>query len=142
MGLYEIKNINELLKYLPGLVRLFEEGRLDGLWKDSMTKEEFVADITNNFNLLKCFGLLDSSDNVKYFFAVSSYSTVGSIWIFYVGFDYRDYTKSLFSLLKNYLQDFGLTEFRFYTRKLTRSYDRWISKLGAEKFQVTYQIKL
>lgn len=142
MGLYEIQDINELLKYLPGLVKLFEQKKLDGLWKDSMTSAEFVADLTNGWQALRCFGLLDKSSNPRYFFAVSAERHVGTVWIFFVDYEAREQTKNLFHLLKNFLKESGLTEFRFHTRKLTRSYDRWISKLGAEKFQVTYQIKL
>lgn len=142
MGLYEIKDIVELLKYLPGLVKLFDEKKIDGMWKETMSNEEFLADITNGFKSLRCFGLMNQDGSIKYFFAVSEFQSIGSIWIFYVQHEYRDHTKDLFSLLKNYLTEKGLTEFRFYTRKITRSYDRWISKLGAERFQVTYQIIL
>jgi hypothetical protein len=142
MGLYEIKDITELLKFLPGLVQLFDDRKIDGMWKEVMTREELIADITNGFGSLRCFGLIDPKGQLKYFFAVSQTDCIGSVWIFYVGHEWRDHTKNLFSLLKNYLFHEGFSEFRFYTRKLTRSYDRWISKLGAERFQVTYQIKL
>jgi hypothetical protein len=142
MGLYEIKDINELLKFLPGLVQLFDEKKIDGMWKEVLSKDEFVADLTNYFKSLRFFGLLDEKGQIKYFFAISETESIGSVWIFYVGYSFRDQTKLLFSLLKGQLKQSGLTEFRFYTRKLTSSYDRWISKLGAERFQVTYQIKL
>lgn len=141
MGLYEIKDLGELLQFLPKLVKLFDAGKLDALWRDSIQKEQFVADLTNNSNNLKFFGLLDEKGDVKYFFAVTAF-TVGDVWLFYVALEHRAHTKSLFALLRDYLKDLGLVEFRFNTRKLTSSYDRWISKLGAQKFQVVYQINL
>lgn len=140
MGLNEIKSFEDLLAFLPFLVRLFEQ--LDGLWEADLSKEDFAAAILNKHGKATYYGIKNDKEIVYFISVVKETETRSTFWLFYVNKDYREHTKNLLGMLKSELKSKKVETVRFTTSRLTRAYDRWVSKVGARKYLMTYTIDL
>lgn len=141
MGLNEIKTLEELLAFLPLLVKLKSE--LDGYWAYNMNAAEFVAELTNRFQKDSFYYGIKNGNEVYYFIAVDRISNKKAIfWLFYMNKDKRDHTKGLLDTLRAEFVRKGCKTAEFTTTRMTRSYDRWVSGFGAVKTSLTYTLTL
>lgn len=141
MGLNEIKSLQELLEYLPLLVKLHRD--LNGYWAANMTSAEFVAELTNRFQKDSYYFGIKNGDDLYYFIAVDRInSTKACFWLFYMAKDKRAHTKNLLDSLRAEFKHKGYKTAEFSSPRITRSYDRWVTKFGATKSHITYSLIL
>jgi|SRR5690606_17356815 len=140
--LKEIPNILELADFLPALCSLHQE--LDGKWEDELDETDFFIKLLSNFsNDSRYFGDFDESGNIKYFIAVlRQESEIALFWLFYMNPDYRTETRGVLDELRQFLNDSGYREVRFSSTRITKSYQRWVEKFGAEPYEIIYKLKL
>ena len=141
MGLVEITDIRELIAFLPLLVKKHKE--LGGYWEADLTTEDFVAAITNRYGKDVTYYGLRNGDKLTYFIAMIYTGTESAnFWLFYIDKEQRQHTKNLLAILKAACKARGIKHMQFVTSRITRSYDRWVSKFGAKKFLLTYKLEL
>lgn len=141
MGLIEITDIRELIAFLPLLVKKHKE--LGGYWEAELSTEDFVAALTNKFGKDVTYYGIKNGDHLVYFIAMihTNDSTI-NFWLFYIDKDSRQHTKNLLLMLKSVYKEKGYKFGTFVTSRITRSYDRWVSKFGATKSLLTYKLEL
>lgn len=141
MGLNEIKTLNELLQFMPLLVKLKKD--LDGYWAYNLNSSEFVAELTNRFQKDSFYYGLKYGDELYYFIAVDRVKPTKAIfWLFYMNKNKREHTRNLLNTLKSEFARMGCKKAEFTTTRMTRSYDRWVSSFGATKTSLTYSLNL
>lgn len=141
MNLTIINSLEELVKFLPSLVKVFKQ--LDGVWEKDLSTEQFVVMLMDKFgDDTVYYGEL--KDGVLNYFIAVSYQKNNSawFWLFYVDKNYRFNTNTLLELLRVDLKSSGVTSMLFSTSRMTKSYDKWVKKFGAEKHLITYKLKI
>lgn len=141
MNLHRIESFSELLGFLPHLTRLHSE--LDGIWEPDLSKEEFTARVANTFNPNNYFfGEIAKQDLVYFVLLTKDTDDKCFFWLFYMNKEYRQFTKELLFELKQFTKDLGFKTCDFSTTRLTKSYDRWVRKFGAEPHTINYRLPL
>ena len=141
MNLHKIESFNELLGFLPHLTALHSE--LDGIWEPDLSQAEFAARVANAFTPGNhYFGQIENGHLVYFVILTKETDSKCFFWLFYMNKEYRQYTKSLLLELKQFAKDLGFITCDFSTTRLTKSYDRWVRKFGAEPICLTYRLIL
>jgi len=141
MQLHRITDFNELLGFLPHLVRTHAE--LDGIWEPDKNKEEFVSMLTNEFKPSSYyFGEIKDKELAYFVVVLRETDKKAFFWLFYMNKNYRLQTRSLLLELHAFAKSLGFEEAELITTRLTKSYDRWISKFGWVQKAITYRLKL
>jgi len=142
MTLKRISNIVELAQFLPELVRLHSD--LDGKWEDELDQDTFFLKLLSNFREDSYyFGELNDDGHLKYFIATLPQDREKALfWLFYMNPDHREETRALLGDLRGELKRLGFKEVRFSTTRLTKSYQRWVEKFGAEPYELIYKLHL
>jgi len=141
MGLVEISDIRDLIAFLPILVKKHKE--LGGYWEADLSTEDFVAALTNKFGKGVTYYGIKNGDQLVYFIALIHVNDSSvNFWLFYIDKNYHQHTKNLILMLKNVYKEKGYRTATFVTSRITRSYDRWVSKFGATKSLLTYKLEL
>lgn len=141
MGLVEITDIRELIAFLPLLVKKHKE--LGGYWEADLSTEDFVAALTNRFGKDVTYFGIKNGDKLIYFIGMIRTGEESlNFWLFYIDKEYRQHTKNLLMILKSTYKERGFKHALFVTSRITRSYDRWVSKFGAVKHLLTYKLEL
>lgn len=142
MGLKEITTLEELIKFLPFLVKVHKEN--EAISKTQGTVQDFIAKVTNMFGHgAYYFGLKDEAE-LYYFMIVlrGEKKEDACFWLLYINKTKRTATKNLLHVLKAEMKARGVKHAEWQTTIMTRSYDRWVSKFGAYKFALTYKMEL
>lgn len=142
LKLKRITNFEELLTYVPKLVAMYRD--LDGLWAPELNEQEFVAELLELYRPDSYyFADVSPEGEILYFTAVYAQDSKRLFfWLFYMNPKYRNETKRLiFDMIEIAKKDGFEVCYTSSTRKES-SYERWITKFGAEKISVTYRIKL
>lgn len=141
MQLHQITDFNELMGFLPILVRTHAE--LDGIWEPEKTKEEFVSTLTTEFKSTNYyFGAIENGKLAYFVVILRETDTKAFFWLFYMNKDYRLQTRQLLLDLKLLLHNLGFRRVELVTTRLTKSYNRWISKFGAQPVALTYRMEI
>lgn len=136
--LRQITNLSEFLVLLPKLVRLSD--KLDGLWEPDMTPGTFAARIMSVFQEESAFFIEEEGDEFKYVAVLHrDAEKTWYFWLFYMNPNFRSLTKDVIQEIKAFCQSRGIQTLRFSTTRTTRSYERWVTKLGATKYAIVYQ---
>jgi len=142
MGLVEIKTFEELMRFMPLIIRTYKD--LDGLWEGGTDLADFLQLLTDNFNTpgSHYYGI-KVDDKLFYFVVILPCELhIATFWLFYVNKDKRAYTKSLLDTIRAECKRNGYKHLNFTTVRMTRSFDRWVTKLGAVKHSLTYKLPL
>lgn len=141
MNLKRVETFETLLSLLPSIAQLHSD--LDGIWEPDLSREEFVAELTNKFNSSNFF-FADVEDGKLIYFVVMLRDTNERcfFWLFYMNKDHRHLTRDLLAQLKQFVKNLGFQVCDFSTTRLTKSYDRWVRKFGAEPICLTYRLIL
>lgn len=140
--IHRIESLTEMLELIPVITKLHKQ--LDGLWEPDLDDGEFVNELTNSCihggilfaekaedGKLKYVALLKPENAEHYVF-----------WLFYMNPKFRDITRSVINELIDFCHHNKIRRVRWATTRLTSSYERWISKFGARKFAMLYQLEL
>ena len=141
MNLKRVETFEELLSLLPSVAQLHSE--LDGFWEPDLSREEFVAELTNKFNASNFFFADVENGKLVYFVVVLRDTNERCFfWLFYMNKDHRHLTRDLLAQLKQLVKNLGFLVCDFSTTRLTKSYDRWVRKFGAQPHTLNYRIIL
>lgn len=141
MKLHRLEDFSELLGFLPHLTSLHSE--LDGIWEPDLSKEDFTARIASTFKPYNYyFGQIENGRLVYFVILTKDSEDKCFFWLFYMNKEYRQFTKELLLELKQFAKDLGFKTCDFSTTRLTKSYDRWVKKFGAEPTCLTYRLVL
>lgn len=142
MGLVEILTFDELRRFLPLLLKVHKE--LDGFWEEGINEADFVALLTEQFFIkdTKFYGLKHENELFYFMAVVPRGVDKCHFWLLYVNKTKREYSNKLVETVLSELKRLGYKKLTFSTTRMTRSYDRWVSKFGAQKQSLTYQISL
>lgn len=141
MGLQEIRNLNELIGFLPLLARLHQQ--FDTISNTQGTLADFIASLTNNFGKDAYYYGLKKDDELYYFFVVHVLNkTEACLWLVYINKTKHSYTKNLLSVLMSEFRRKGIKHAEFTTTIMKKSYERWVSKFGAKKHSITFKLEL
>ena len=139
--LKQITNLSEFLTLLPKLVRL--SSKLDGLWELDMNPGQFAARIMSVFQSESAFFVEENGDGFKYVAVLhKDGENMWYFWLFYMNTLYRNMTKDVLSDLRVFCQSKGIKTLRFTTIRTTRSYERWVTKYGAVKHAIVYELEI
>lgn len=142
MGLVELKTFEELMRFMPLILRVYKD--LEGLWEGGTSMADFVQLLTDSFNPPNShyYGIR-VDDKLFYFVVITPYEEgIGNVWLFYINKDKRQYTKAFLETLRAECKRNGYKQLIFNSGRMTRSYDRWVTKLGAVKHSITYKLHL
>jgi hypothetical protein len=142
MGLFEIKTFDELRKFIPLLVKIHRD--LDGFWEEGINESDFVALLSEQFfrNNTGFYGIRDG-ETLHYFIAVVDRGDgFCHCWLLYINKNSRVHSTNLIKTLKSEYKRLGYSKMTFTTTRITRSFDRWVSKFGAQKSSLTYKMEL
>lgn len=141
MGLIEIKTLQELIAFLPLLVKM--HGQFDALSETQGSAAEFVANLTNNFGKNSYYYGLKIDNELCYFIVVLyDGGTDACFWMLYINKEKRQYTKNLLYTLRSEFKRKGVKTAEWKTTILKRSYERWVGKFGAKKHAIIYKMEL
>jgi hypothetical protein len=142
MGLIEITSFAALRAFIPLLVKVYKE--LDGYWEEGIGVEDFVALLSEQFYTpgRRFYGLQINGELCYFISVVQRSTTECHFWLFYVNKNKREHTTRLVNTLFSELRRGGYKELTFTTTRMTRSYDRWVAKFGAQKKSINYKLDL
>jgi len=142
MTLRCLTKITELAEFCPKLVAL--HSTLEGKWEPDLTQGEFFISILNNFEQGSYFfGDFTKEGEIAYFAVLAKENaTRAFFWLFYMNAKLRTETKGILDDLRVFMKAEGFFTVCSNTTRMTRSYERWIQKFGAEKVAITYQFNL
>jgi len=130
------------MRFMPLILRVYKD--LDGLWEGGTSMADFVQMLTDNFNPPNSHYYGIRVDDKLFYFVViiTTEPGIGTVWLFYVNKDKRQHTKAFLETLRAECKRNGYKRLNFCSARMTRSYDRWVTKLGAVKHSITYQLPL
>lgn len=129
------------MRVLPKLVKL--SSSLDGLWDPDMNAGEFAARVVSVFQQESAVFCEEDEMGFKYAAILhKDDAECWYFWLFYVNVKYRDLTRAILADIKQFCADRGIKKLRFSTTRTTRSYERWVTKFGATKHAIVYQLQL
>lgn len=142
MKLRRITDLKELAKFTPKLLELYDT--LDGRWEPDSTSHEFLGDLISHFGEDAYFlGDLDEKGEIVYFAVILRETDEKAFfWLFYMNKGYREVTKSILVLTKEFLRTEGFSVVYSQSTRTSSSYERWLEKFGAEKAAIVYKFKL
>lgn len=144
MKLKLIDNIQELLCYMPTLLESFR--RRPWMFGKKFTEEQFVKTIIDDFMAGR--GLTAGArrgDKVGCFFHTQfdpNDDNVLVVWYAYSDPHFRKYTVAWIKRAVEIAASFGRGELQWYSYYITRSYRRFIAKLGAKPIRVMYSLNV
>ena len=109
-----------------------------------MSKSEFLEETVRRFqNDSWYFGKLDEEGEIVYFAIIQRQNATEAFFhLFYMNPKYRDFTKEVTKLLKDFMRNQGFARCFLSTTRLTQSYDRWLEKQGAVLHSKIYKLDL
>lgn len=140
-----IETVQRMGDYLPHLLNLFKTHR--ELFEDDMDEYKFAnklfSSLNDRSNLF--FGRI-ANNRLEFFVCTSSLPYEGKsvklVWLCFSHPSCREYTYAWLDYCKKYCKLHGMDELRFISYRLTRSYRRFASKIGAKAFSQAYKIDL
>lgn len=137
----QIISITDLLSVLPKLVKL--QCELDGLWEADMDSNQFVNRVLDVFSQESAIFCEEHGEGFKYVAVLhKDKDALWYFWLFYMNPQFRDYTKTVIAELATFCHTKKIKTLRFSTTRTTRSYERWVSKFGATKQAIVYQLEI
>jgi len=139
--LRQVDNLSDLLTILPKLVA--SQHLLDGLWESDLEKAQFASRILAVYQDESAFFCEEHGAGFKYCIVLHKFKNAHwYCWLFYVNVEHRELTKSIMAELKTFCESRNIKDLRFATTRTTRSYERWITKFGATKQAIVYQMEI
>lgn len=142
--LKEVKSFEELTRLLPLLVKLRNSQRVS--WGGDGTTEEFILELLGLFNegkLILWADLNKQSQAFNYFMAVVKESDeVAMFWLFYIDVSQRTISGELTQISIDNLRKLGYKKIQLTTRRIVKSYARWMDKLGFKPIKIMYERNL
>lgn len=138
-----ITHISELASFFPALELLYPT--LDGKWDTGASFEEFLATLIKEFTSDSFyFGKLNDDGSICYFTVIfPAPQNKLFCWTLYVNSRFREYSRKWINEMINIIrEETSCDSVEFATIRDASSYHRWVSKLGATRKQVIYEIKL
>lgn len=142
----KIKTVERLSDYVPLVLKCFEKHR--SLFEKNMTKEMFIAKMFTYFNDPHnlYFGSISKDGELEFFcnslIIDENDPSLRLIWFMYSNPKCRKYTYAWIDILKAYGKTIGIKEVRFITNRLTRSYRKFATKVGAKPMLITYTLEV
>lgn len=140
MTIKPITSLDEFMPYIPCLLELHKS--LKGKFEPDLTSAQFCSKLIENFPDLFLFGEIEDG-RLLYFIAAGAYSNEAvSVWHFYVDKSLYGYSTDFTNQLKLVIKSHGYSRITSNTNRLTRSYARWMSKIGMKPTVLTYQMEI
>lgn len=137
-----IDSIEKLSEYFPLIVFLFKKS--PNIFLPAKTPEEYIQRVISLFcqNDSMIFGKI-TRGKVDFFLVCSPYEDNTSLWVDLCYSDPRQYNKTLSRIeqCKTYTMAKGIKTWYWQTTRLTRSFRRFMLKLNAKPFIITYKLK-
>jgi hypothetical protein len=145
MELKEIKTFEELTQILPALVRLRERPEMKkNAWGGDESTEDFVLTLLGYFGRgdLIVWASIDSGE-LEYFMAVVKEEDQRAMfWLFYIDIKLRTISAELTQISIDKLAQLGYKKIQLTTRRIVKSYSRWMDKLGFKPIKIMYERNL
>lgn len=133
-----INDISSLKKVLPDIGRTYDY--VNNKWNLGRSKESFIDDLFETIGSDRTvFISQDVNDKIKLLAVVFQLSNSDyGIELLFIDPAYKLQTANLISELENELKDMNASRYFFETRRISRSYDRWMKRLGMKKYKLIY----
>jgi len=139
--LREIKTLAELSTFVPEIIRMHDE--FANKWDKESDAQEFLSELLKNFGPdAYFFGNLDENGKLEYLAIIYHLGENCQFRAFYVDKQKHELTRELIEEIRVVLRTRNYKHCFFTTVRITKSYDRWIRKLGAKPCEITYNISL
>lgn len=143
-SLKEVKTFDELLLLLPALVKLKEKQK--EYWEQGTGVEDFLVKFLHLFNAGELIVWADFNKEVgefDYFMAVvKEDDNTAMFWLFYIDIRLRTISGELANISIDKIKELGYNKIQLTTTRITKSYSRWMDKLGFEPVKLMYERKL
>lgn len=140
LTLSEVKTFEELTKLVPALVKLRASQRYQ--WGEG-TDEEFILDLlhfASEGKLLVWADFNESSQSFNYFMAVVKESDeIALFWLFFIDVKLRTISAELTKISIDKLRELGYKKIQLATKRVVKSYARWMDKLGFKPVKIMYE---
>lgn len=139
---FRLQNLEELKLVLPLLSEQYDS--FTTRWNGEVSTKELIETIIAQFTPANYFFSARKNNKLLFFMAVYARHPMckpGEAFIDYVHVDssFRVYTQTLIKELLAYLKADGFHGVKGGTCRMTRSYHRWITKLGFKQSAILYK---
>lgn len=144
MDLKPLNSFAELTSLLPQIVKLRNTQKAG--WGGDGSTEEFIIQLLGLYNegrLLIWADLDKDSQSFNYFMAVVKESDeVAMFWLFFIDVKLRTISSELTQISIDKLKELGYKKIQLTTRRVVKSYARWMDKLGFQPTKIMYERNL
>lgn len=139
MTLNKIQTRQELLLYIPELLRVFTQ--LGGKWEPDLTPVQFGEKLIALFDESDYYAEIENG-RLNYFIAIlGDEKPKAKFWLLYINTAIRERSRSIVQEIVSSLRSDGFTSIQFNTVRFTQSYKRWAESFGAKQKFITYELK-
>lgn len=126
---------------MPEICRIHDE--FADKWNKESDQDGFLSELVANFTgKAQYFGSLDENGLMEYLIIIYDQGQDCLFRVFYVHKTKHEITKGLLGEVKTILNSQNYRHCFFTTIRVTKSYDRWVRKLGAKPCEITYMVDL
>ena len=139
--LKRIKTLEDFSRFIPEICRMHDE--FASKWNNESDQNAFLSELVADFTgKAQYYGSLDENGLMEYLIIIYDQGLDCLFRVFYVHKTKHEMTKTLLSELRTILKSLKYRHCFFTTTRVTKSYDRWVRKLGAKPCEITYNVDL
>ena len=139
--LKRIETIVDFALFVPEICRMHDV--FANKWDKESDQDGFLSELVSNFSSKSWFfGSLDETGKMEYFIVLYDLGQNCQFRAFYVDKQKHELTKVLIQEIREIIKDRNFKNCYFTTTRITKSYDRWVRKLGAKPCEITYNVNL